>query len=38
MSKCIGCGIALQNTDKEKLGYTKNLENKYCERCFKTLH
>lgn len=38
MSKCIGCGIALQNTDKEKLGYTKNLDNKYCERCFKTIH
>jgi len=38
MSKCIGCGIALQNIDKEKLGYTKNLDNKYCERCFKTIH
>lgn len=38
MSKCVGCGITLQNTDKEKLGYTKNLDNKYCERCFKTIH
>lgn len=38
MNKCIGCGIKLQNTDKEKLGYTKNLDNKYCERCFKTIH
>lgn len=38
MSKCIGCGIKLQNLDKEKLGYTKNLDNKYCERCFKTIH
>jgi len=38
MNKCIGCGIKLQNTNKEKLGYTKNLDNKYCERCFKTIH
>jgi len=38
MSKCIGCGISLQNTDKEKNGYTKDLNNKYCERCFKTIH
>lgn len=38
MSKCIGCGIKLQNTDKDKLGYTKKLDNKYCERCFKTIH
>ncbi len=38
MRKCIGCGIILQNTFKEKLGYTKNLDNLYCERCFKTIH
>jgi len=38
MSKCIGCGIKLQNIDNDKLGYTKNLDNKYCERCFKTIH
>ena len=38
MNKCIGCGIKLQNTFKEKIGYTKDLENKYCERCFKTIH
>ena len=38
MSKCIGCGIKLQNENKEDLGYTKNLENDYCERCFKTIH
>lgn len=38
MSKCIGCGIKLQNTDKDSLGYTNNLSNKYCERCFKTIH
>lgn len=35
MSKCIGCGVILQNKDKEELGYTTNLENKLCERCFR---
>jgi len=38
MSKCIGCGITLQNTDKNNLGYTLKIDNKYCERCFKTIH
>ena len=38
MSKCIGCGIKLQNLDNLKVGYTKDLSNKYCERCFKTIH
>lgn len=35
MSKCKGCGKLLQNTDKEVLGYTPDLNNKLCERCFK---
>lgn len=38
MSKCIGCGITLQNSDVNKLGYTRNIDNLYCERCFKTIH
>ena len=38
MSKCIGCGIKLQNEFSDKVGYTRNLDNKYCERCFKTIH
>lgn len=38
MSKCVGCGIKLQDKFKDKLGYTKNLDNLYCERCFKTIH
>ena len=38
MSKCIGCGITLQNTHPEALGYTNNLANLYCQRCFKTIH
>lgn len=38
MSKCIGCGITLQNEDINGLGYTKKQDNLYCERCFKTIH
>lgn len=38
MSKCIGCGATLQTTDINKEGYTKNLDNKYCERCFRIKH
>jgi len=38
MNKCIGCGIKLQDKYSNKLGYTKDLKNKYCERCFKTIH
>ncbi len=38
MSKCVGCGINLQDQDKEKLGYTPNLKNKYCVRCFRLLN
>lgn len=35
MSKCIGCGVVLQNNNKEELGYTLNIENDLCERCFR---
>lgn len=35
MNKCIGCGTELQTEDQEKLGYTKNIEKKLCERCFR---
>lgn len=43
---CIGCGIKIQSTDKDKIGYTPNsvvekgLENGelYCQRCFKLRH
>ena len=38
MSKCKGCGKILQNEDINKEGYTKNLDNKLCERCFKIKH
>lgn len=35
IKKCRGCGINLQNIDKTKEGYTPELNNKYCQRCFK---
>ena len=38
MSKCLGCGISMQNQDKNALGYVENLENSICERCFKIKH
>lgn len=35
IKKCTGCGIALQTTDKEGQGYTPNIKNEYCMRCFR---
>ncbi|MBQ2946594.1 MAG: ribosome biogenesis GTPase YqeH [Bacilli bacterium] len=35
MSKCIGCGVKLQTINNKTLGYTTNLDNKLCERCFR---
>lgn len=35
MSRCIGCGVELQNDDKNKLGYTTDINNDYCLRCFR---
>lgn len=34
MNKCIGCG-AILNSDKDKEGYTSNLNGNLCERCFR---
>ena len=33
--KCVGCGIILQNDNILNIGYTPDLENDYCMRCFK---
>ncbi len=33
--KCVGCGVVLQNDNILNIGYTPNLENDYCMRCFK---
>ena len=38
MSKCIGCGIKLQNTEKYKDGYVEDLSHELCERCFTINH
>lgn len=35
IKKCIGCGVVLQDTDKDILGYTPNIKNDYCMRCFR---
>lgn len=35
MTKCVGCGIKLQNKNVNEVGYTPNLNNALCERCFK---
>ena len=35
IKKCLGCGVSLQNTDEDALGYTPNLDNVYCKRCFR---
>jgi len=36
--KCIGCGIKLQTDNILNAGYTPNLENDYCMRCFKVIN
>ena len=38
MTKCLGCGVLLQNTNPNKEGYVKDINNKLCERCFKIRH
>lgn len=35
MIKCNGCGSFLQNTEPNMDGYTKDIKNSLCERCFK---
>lgn len=38
MIRCIGCGAILQNESSSKEGYTKDLNNRFCERCFNIKH
>ncbi len=38
MIKCIGCGAILQDRSPKEIGYTRNLNNKLCERCFNIKH
>ena len=35
MIKCKGCGITLQVKDINKVGYTPDINNELCQRCFK---
>ncbi len=35
MNKCVGCGSILQTEFVDKEGYTKNIDNPLCERCFR---
>ena len=38
MISCHGCGAIKQIVDINKEGYTKNLDNEFCERCFRIKH
>ena len=38
MKKCKGCGIELQSENKNEVGYVNNLEQDYCQRCFRLSH
>lgn len=38
MIKCVGCGAILQDKDPNIDGYTSNLKNSLCERCFNIQH
>ena len=35
IKNCIGCGMILQDTNKDEIGYTPNIKNDYCMRCFR---
>lgn len=38
MKKCKGCGVVLQIDNPKKTGYITNLEQDYCQRCFRLTH
>ncbi len=35
---CMGCGVTLQNEDKNQIGYIPKEDAKYCQRCFRIMH
>lgn len=35
IKKCLGCGVKLQDENILNIGYTINLENDFCMRCFR---
>ena len=38
MSKCVGCGVTLQNTSPNDLGFVSKDDFSLCERCFRIKH
>lgn len=38
IKRCSGCGVILQDIDKDKVGYVNDLSNNLCMRCFKLKH
>lgn len=38
MKKCKGCGIELQTVSKQEQGYVVDINQDYCQRCFRLLH
>lgn len=37
-SYCLGCGIKKQNTNKNNPGYSRNINNELCDRCYQLKH
>ena len=35
MCKCVGCGVVLQSSNKEEVGYAIDITKSLCERCFR---
>ncbi len=38
MSKCVGCGVTLQDIDVNQEGFVSSLDHSLCERCFRIRH
>lgn len=38
MTRCKGCGITLQDKDKNGLGYVEDINSDICRRCFRLSH
>lgn len=36
--KCRGCGVTLQNLEKNAVGFTPKLDVDYCQRCYRIKH
>ncbi len=38
ITRCKGCGAALQTLEKDKVGYALSLDHEYCQSCYRLLH